>query len=250
MTNLSVNLNKVALLRNQRLTGRPGVLDAARAVIDAGAHGVTVHPRPDERHIRRSDVTELAAMLSSEYPASIELNVEGNPYPDFMDLIGEVRPIQATLVPNSPAAATSDHGWDIPANSDRLGPVVEALHGMGTRVSLFVDADADQVRNAREVGADRIELYTGPYADAYGTAEDEAVFTCYREAGEAARDLDVDLNAGHDLDLVNLPRFRQAMPWLAEVSIGHAFTADALIFGFADAIRRYLKALGEEAPQQ
>ena len=249
MANLSINLNKVALLRNQRHTGRPSVLDAARAVIDAGAHGITVHPRPDERHIRRSDVTELAAMLASEYPAAIEFNIEGNPFADFMELVERVRPTQATLVPDSPEAATSDHGWDISAHADRLGPVIEALHGMGTRVSLFVDADAEQVRHARKVGADRVELYTGPYADAYGTAEDEAVFARYREAGEAARDLDVGLNAGHDLDLVNLPRFRRAMPWLAEVSIGHAFTADALIFGFADAIRRYLEALGEDAPQ-
>jgi pyridoxine 5-phosphate synthase len=244
MTKLSVNLNKVALLRNQRETGRPGVLHAARAIIDAGAHGVTVHPRPDERHIRRSDVFELADMLASEYDSTIEFNIEGNPFPDFMELIDQVRPHQATLVPDSPEAATSDHGWDIPAHADQLTTIINDLHNMGARVSLFVDADADHVRHAREVGADRVELYTGPYAEAYGTAEDDAMFARYCEAAEAARDLDVGLNAGHDLDLVNLARFQQAMPWLAEVSIGHAFTADALIYGFADTVRRYLAALG------
>jgi pyridoxine 5-phosphate synthase len=244
MTKLSVNLNKVALLRNQRETGRPGVLHAARAIIDAGAHGVTVHPRPDERHIRRSDVSELADMLASEYDSTIEFNIEGNPFPDFMELIDQVRPHQATLVPDSPEAATSDHGWDIPAHADQLTTIINDLHNMGARVSLFVDADADHVRHAREVGADRVELYTGPYAEAYGTAEDDAMFARYCEAAEAARDLDVGLNAGHDLDLVNLARFQQAMPWLAEVSIGHAFTADALIYGFADTVRRYLAALG------
>jgi pyridoxine 5-phosphate synthase len=244
MTKLSVNLNKVALLRNQRDTGRPGVLHAARAIIDAGAHGVTVHPRPDERHIRRSDVTELADMLASEYDGAIEFNIEGNPFPDFMELIDQVRPHQATLVPDSPEAATSDHGWDIPAHADQLTVIINDLHNMGARVSLFVDADAGHVRHAREVGADRVELYTGPYAEAYGTAGDDAIFARYCEAAEAARDLDVALNAGHDLDLVNLARFQQAMPWLAEVSIGHAFTADALIYGFADTVRRYLAALG------
>jgi pyridoxine 5-phosphate synthase len=244
MTKLSVNLNKVALLRNQRETGRPGVLHAARAIIDAGAHGVTVHPRPDERHIRRSDVSELADMLASEYDNTIEFNIEGNPFPDFMELIDQVRPHQATLVPDSPEAATSDHGWDIPAHADRLTTIINDLHNMDARVSLFVDGDADYVRQAHEVGADRVELYTGPYAEAYGTAEDDAMFARYCEAAEAARDLDVGLNAGHDLDLVNLARFQQAMPWLAEVSIGHAFTADALIYGFADTVRRYLAALG------
>jgi pyridoxine 5-phosphate synthase len=244
MTKLSVNLNKVALLRNQRETGRPGVLHAARAIIDAGAHGVTVHPRPDERHIRRSDVSELADMLASEYDNTIEFNIEGNPFPDFMELIDQVRPHQATLVPDSPEAATSDHGWDIPAHADRLTTIINDLHNMDARVSLFVDGDADHVRQAHEVGADRVELYTGPYAEAYGTAEDDAMFARYCEAAEAARDLDVGLNAGHDLDLVNLARFQQAMPWLAEVSIGHAFTADALIYGFADTVRRYLAALG------
>ncbi|MFP6741861.1 MAG: pyridoxine 5'-phosphate synthase, partial [Alphaproteobacteria bacterium] len=170
MTKLSVNLNKVALLRNQCETGRPGVLHAARAIIDAGAHGVTVHPRPDERHIRRSDVSELADMLASEYDNTIEFNIEGNPFPDFMELIDQVRPHQATLVPDSPEAATSDHGWDIPAHADRLTTIINDLHNMDARVSLFVDGDADHVRQAHEVGADRVELYTGPYAEAYGTA--------------------------------------------------------------------------------
>lgn len=244
MTKLSVNLNKVALLRNQRETGRPGVLHAARTIIDAGAHGVTVHPRPDERHTRRSDVAELADMLASEYDNTIEFNIEGNPVPDFLELIDRVRPHQATLVPDSPEAATSDHGWDIPAHADQLTTILKDLHNMGARVSLFVDADTDHVRHAREVGADRVELYTGPYAEAYGTAGDDAMFVRYCEAAEAARELGVGLNAGHDLDLVNLARFQQAMPWLAEVSIGHAFTADALIFGFADTVKRYLAALG------
>ncbi len=244
MTKLSVNLNKVALLRNQRHTGRPSVLDAARAVIRGGAHGITVHPRPDERHIRRTDVTELADLLAVEYGGAIEFNVEGNPVAELIELIRRVRPTQATLVPDAPDAATSDQGWDIAGNARRLRPIIAELHDLGVRVSLFVEADVEAVHQAKEVGADRIELYTGPYADAFGTREGEAVFERYVCAGRAALDLGVGLNAGHDLDLNNLPKLQQAMPWLAEISIGHAFTADALAYGFETAVGLYIKALG------
>ncbi len=247
MTKLSINLNKVALLRNQRHTGRPGVADAARAVIRGGAHGITVHPRPDERHIRRTDVPELAELLASEYGGAIEFNIEGNPFPELIDLIRSVRPTQATLVPDSPDAATSNQGWDIAGNAARLRPIIDELHDLGVRVSLFVDADGEAVRQAKEIGADRIEIYTGTYADSFGTREGEAVFERYVRAGRAARDLGVGLNAGHDLDLNNLPKLQQALPWLAEISIGHAFTADALIYGFQTAVGLYLKALGHGA---
>lgn len=244
MTKLSINLNKVALLRNQRHFQRPSVVGAARAVIRGGAHGITVHPRPDERHIRRTDVPELADLLASEYGGAIEFNIEGNPFPELIELIRSVRPTQATLVPDSPDVATSNRGWDIAGNVGRLRPIVDELHDLGVRVSLFIEADAEAVHQAKEVGADRIELYTGPYAETFGTREGEAVFERYVCAGRAALDLGIGLNAGHDLDLNNLPKLQQAMPWLAEISIGHAFTGDALTYGFQTAVGLYLKALG------
>jgi pyridoxine 5-phosphate synthase len=241
-TKLSVNLNKVALLRNQRDVGYPSVLDAARLVSHAGAHGITVHPRPDERHIRRSDVTELATLIR-EFAPSIEYNIEGYPTPEFVALIGAVRPDQVTLVPDAPDQRTSDHGWDLARDGARLTPIIAQLHASGARVSLFMDPDPGAIASAATVGADRIELYTGPYAHAYASGEAAPLLRRYVQAAEAAEEAGLGVNAGHDLNLDNLPAFCQAIPQLAEVSIGHAITADALRIGFAAAVEAYLRAL-------
>jgi pyridoxine 5-phosphate synthase len=240
-TKLSVNLNKVALLRNQRDVGYPSVLEMARMVVAAGADGVTVHPRPDERHIRRSDVVELAALLREELPAGIELNVEGNPTPEFMDLVAEVRPDQVTLVPDSPDQRTSDHGWDMRRDTPRLTPLISELKAIGARVSLFMDPDPGSIATAAR--ADRVELYTGPYAEAFAAGEGEPMLARYVKASEAAAEAGLGVNAGHDLNLDNLPPFCQAIPQLAEVSIGHAITADALRIGFPAAVEAYLRAI-------
>lgn len=243
MTKLSVNLNKVALLRNQRDIGYPSVVDAARTVIQAGAHGVTVHPRPDERHIRKTDVLELAAFLKAETAPDIEFNIEGNPTPDFLDLVAKVSPHQATLVPDAPDALTSDDGWDLTRDGERLAPIIADLKSRGMRVALFMNADPGMIRRAADVGADRVELYTGPYAFAYGAAGQAASLDSYVAAAKAARDVGLEVNAGHDLNLDNLGTFLGAIPWCAEVSIGHALTSDALWMGFADAVRAYLKII-------
>jgi len=242
-TKLSVNLNKVALLRNQRDIGYPSVLDAARLVVQAGAHGITVHPRPDERHIRRTDVIELAALLRDELPPSIEYNIEGYPSPEFVALIGEVRPDQVTLVPDAPDQRTSDHGWDLARDGARLAPIIAELHGSGARVSLFLDPEPAQVAGVKEAGADRIELYTGPYAYEFGRPGAKRLLERYVRTAEAAAALGLGVNAGHDLNLDNLPTFVHAVPQLAEVSIGHAITADALRIGFPAAVEAYLRAL-------
>jgi len=243
MTKLSVNLNKVALLRNQRDIGYPSVLEAARLAIRGGAQGITVHPRPDERHIRRSDVRELAALLRDEYGGEIEYNIEGYPSPDWLALVGEVRPDQATLVPDAPEAHTSDHGWDIPAHAGFLTEVVGGLKAQGVRVSLFVDTDPAVVAPAKATGADRVELYTGPYGMTFGSPAGEAEFARLVATARAVRAAGLGLNAGHDLNLDNLPRLIEAAPWIAETSIGHAVTADALIWGFEAAVAKYLDAL-------
>jgi pyridoxine 5-phosphate synthase len=239
---LSVNLNKVALLRNQRDIGYPSVLDAARMVVAAGAHGITVHPRPDERHIRRSDVRELAALIGEELEGAVEYNIEGYPSPDFVALVAEVRPDQVTLVPDAPDQATSDHGWDLPADGERLAPLIAELKASGARVSLFMDPEPRAMERAAVVGADRIELYTGPYAHAFGTPGGEALLRRYAQAAGAAAGAGLGVNAGHDLNLDNLPPFCNAIPELAEVSIGHAITADALRIGFPAAVEAYLRA--------
>jgi len=242
-TKLSVNLNKVALLRNQRDVGYPSVTGAARLVIASGAHGITVHPRPDERHIRRSDVYDLAALLRDEHAGRIEFNIEGNPTEPFLELVLDVRPDQATLVPDAPDQRTSDHGWDFEAHGDFLKPVVERLQGAGVRVSLFVDPELDAVRGAAGAGADRIELYTEPYAAAYARGRYAEMLETYAECAREADRLGLGVNAGHDLTLANLPALRDALPMLAEVSIGHAITADALRIGFPGAVEAYLAAL-------
>jgi pyridoxine 5-phosphate synthase len=242
-TKLSVNLNKVALLRNQRDVGYPSVLDAARLAVHAGAHGITVHPRPDERHIRRTDVTELATLLESELPAGTEFNIEGYPTPEFVALVREVRPDQVTLVPDAPDQRTSDHGWDVKESFRSLQPVIRELKGTGARVSLFMDPEPGAIASAATVGADRIELYTGPYAHAFASGEASVLLRRYVQAAEAAAAAGLGVNAGHDLNLDNLPAFTQAIPQLAEVSIGHAITADALRIGFPAAVEAYLRAL-------
>jgi pyridoxine 5-phosphate synthase len=237
---LSVNLNKVALLRNQRDVGYPSVVDAARMVVAAGAHGVTVHPRPDERHIRRSDVTELAALVAGF--GGVEYNIEGYPSEDFIALIAAVRPTQVTLVPDAPDQRTSDHGWDL-QGADRLAGVIAALKPSGARISLFMDPDPAAIGAAAQVGADRIELYTGPYAEAFADGHGAMALRRYAQAAQAAEDAGLGVNAGHDLNLDNLPPFCEALPQLAEVSIGHAITADALRLGFPAAVEAYLRAI-------
>lgn len=239
MTALSINVNKVAVLRNSRGGERPDVCWAARTCIDAGADGITVHPRPDCRHIRPDDVYALAEMMTVEY------NLEGNPYsaanpnyPGFLQLVREVRPTQVTLVPDSSEQITSDHGWDLAADDGRLAPIIAELQQLGCRVSLFMDPDPAQMQGAAEVGADRVELYTEDYARAHGTARQREVYSRYRAAAEAARDAGLGVNAGHDLNLDNLADFL-TIDGILEVSIGHAVIADALIFGLAETVRRY-----------
>jgi len=239
---LSVNLNKVALLRNQRDVGYPSVAEAARMVVAAGAHGITVHPRPDERHIRRSDVTELAALVAG-WGGAVEYNIEGYPSVDFIALIAAVRPTQVTLVPDTPDQRTSDHGWDLQRDGDRLADWIGALKESGARISLFMDPEPAAIGAAAAVGADRIELYTGPYAEAFADGEGGLALRRYAQAAQAAADAGLGVNAGHDLNLDNLPPFCEALPQLAEVSIGHAITADALRLGFAAAVEAYLRAI-------
>ena len=257
MTALSVNVNKIAWLRNSREGARPSVVEAARTVIAAGAHGITVHPRPDQRHIRPGDVHALARLLASEHP-HVEFNVEGNPaagprdngYPGFDHLVETARPHQATLVPDADAQLTSDHGWDLsdPAEAGRVAEIVARYRGWGVRVSLFMDPVEEQIARARECGADRIELYTGPYADlaerhGLDHPETRACRCSYLDAARYAVKLGLGVNAGHDLNLDNLAEFI-TIGGVAEVSIGHALIADALEFGLAAAVRKYLDAIG------
>ena len=239
MTNLSVNLNKIALLRNQRDIGIPNVLQAAKTIIKAGAYGITVHPRPDERHIKYSDVYELAEIMT------VEFNIEGNPFlGKYMEIVSQVRPNQATLVPDAPDAGTSDHGWNLKADGKKLTPVIKKLKAMGIRVSLFMAADAAGIMTAKEVGADRIELYTEPYARAFRTDEGvDEILQQYAYAARAAEDAGLGVNAGHDLNLNNLGKFLAEVSGVLEVSIGHALIADALEMGLFNAVKEYLKIL-------
>jgi pyridoxine 5-phosphate synthase len=241
MTALSANLNKVALLRNTRSIGVPSVVWAARVALSAGAHGITVHPRPDGRHVRAHDVRELSAVLR-ESPGA-EFNIEGNPFHGLLEFVREVRPEQCTLVPDETGAFTSDHGWDLAKDSSRLKPVVAELRALGVRVSLFMDPVPQAMAVARELGADRIELYTEPYARAFGKAEQAAVLGRYAQAARAAQRAGLGVNAGHDLNLDNLPDFLRAVPGVLEVSIGHALIADALELGMAGAVGQYLGAI-------
>ena len=241
MTRLSVNLNKIALLRNSRTLGMPSVTRAAAIALDAGAYGITVHPRPDARHIRVDDVYELSALLKNRPGA--EFNIEGNPFEGLIEIARTVRPQQCTLVPDDPGAITSDHGWDIRRDRQRLAPVVAALKSLGIRVSLFMDPQPAAMPAVRALGADRIELYTEPYARAFGTATEEAVLASYAETARAAHRAGLGVNAGHDLNQQNLPRFLSAVADVLEVSIGHALIADAVEAGLALTVRNYLGAI-------
>ena len=245
MTKLSVNVNKVALLRNTRHLGIPSVTRAAVICLDAGAHGITVHPRPDGRHIRTEDVHELAALLR-RYPHA-EYNVEGNPFENALDLVREVKPHQFTLVPDDPGQFTSDHGWDIPRHEARLKPLIAEVKRLGVRVSLFMDADPDAMKHAAAIGADRVELYTEPYAAAFGMPSEADVRAQFAAAARAAADAGLGVNAGHDLNQQNLPRFVAEVPGVLEVSIGHALIADALEAGLAATVRGYLDAVRKTA---
>jgi pyridoxine 5-phosphate synthase len=242
MTRLSVNLNKVALLRNSRHLGIPSVTGMAAIALAAGAKGITVHPRPDQRHIRPDDVADLAALLR-EWP-DVEFNIEGNPFDNLMEYARRYRPHQCTLVPDAPDTFTSDHGWSFPADTDRLSPVVHELKSLGIRVSLFMDPDSSQMSGAAATGADRIELYTEAYAKAYGTADEQSVLNRYTDAAGAATAAGLGVNAGHDLSQVNLGRLLMAIPGIEEVSIGHALTAEALENGMAATVRSYIRITG------
>ncbi len=241
MTHLSVNLNKVALLRNARTLGTPSVTRMAAIALDAGAHGITVHPRPDGRHILTSDVHELVQLLQAR--PGIEFNIEGNPFHGLLDIVRAVRPQQCTLVPDDPGAATSDHGWNLERDATKLAPVIRSLKESGIRVSLFMDAEPQAMAQARAVGADRVELYTEPYARAFGGADEARALALYRETADAAQRAELGVNAGHDLNCANLPRFLSALPNVLEVSIGHALIADALEVGLAQTVRNYLAAI-------
>ena len=251
MTALSVNVNKIAVLRNSRGGGEPDVVRAARTCLQAGAHGITVHPRPDQRHIRTHDVMALAALAADH---GVELNLEGNPfappregYPGFLALCEQVRPAQATLVPDSDGQITSDHGFDFNLYAERLRPLIARLHSFGCRVSLFVDAGGAGLESAKDIGADRIEIYTGPYAEDQATGDTgQALRDCIATAQEAQR-LGLGVNAGHDLSQVNLRTFLAAVPGVLEVSIGHALISEALYEGIEQTVTRYLAIVNRTA---
>ncbi len=238
MTLLSVNLNKVALLRNSRALGIPSVTKAARISLEAGASGITIHPRPDGRHIRNDDVGELATVLK-DWP-NAEFNIEGNPFHGLLEFVRDVRPQQCTLVPDETGQFTSDHGWNLSVDATRLAPVIAELKAIGVRVSLFMDPDPEAMSLAAKLGADRVELYTEPYAIAFGSANEATVLDRYVASARAAHQAGLGVNAGHDLNLANLARFVGTVPDVAEVSIGHALIADALEFGLAETVRRYV----------
>jgi len=254
-TGLSININKIALVRNSREGNYPNLVEHARRILEAGADGITVHPRPDQRHIRASDCAPLKA-LCDEF--GVEFNIEGNPfagfaastrsdvsdYPGFMDIIRTLRPAQATLVPDSDAQLTSDHGFDLIRDGDRLQPLLEELNALGVRSSLFMDTTPAQIELAKKIGADRIELYTGPYAANYSTSNAQSVLKPYADAAALCQRLGLGLNAGHDLNLQNLTTFA-TVPALLEVSIGHAFTVDAWQYGLVDTIARYQLCLSK-----
>lgn len=244
-TALSVNLNAVAMLRNRRDLPWPSVVAMGRIALNAGAAGLTVHPRPDQRHVRFTDLADLRALIDAESP-SAEFNIEGYPSEDFLDLALAARPDQITLVPDDPAQPTSDHGWDFEDDRELLLRVVARLKQAGARVSLFADPDPKGFEIAKAIGADRLELYTGPYGGTYGDpAAAERELERLGRAGDAARALGLELNAGHDLTVDNLPALVARLPFLAEVSIGHALTAEALEYGMAQTVRRFRRACGQ-----
>lgn len=264
---LSVNLNKIALIRNSRPGNNPDLIAYARKLLIAGADGLTVHPRPDQRHIRPEDCYELKAFLTdinnNANDSAVEFNIEGNPfaefcptqrddfndYPGFMEILASAQPDQATLVPDSDSQLTSDHGFDLSGDTNALKKVIEKTHQLGCRVSLFMDPDPEQIRRAKDIGADRIELYTGPFADACHEAllsgnksHADALFKQHLIAAEQANKLGLGVNAGHDLNLQNLPQYHQ-LPHLLEVSIGHALTIDSLEMGLEKTVKAYCEIL-------
>ncbi|KAA1178863.1 pyridoxine 5'-phosphate synthase [Rhizobium tropici] len=244
---LSVNLNAIAMLRNRRDLPWPSVTGLGRIALAAGASGLTVHPRPDQRHVRFSDLPDIRALIDDEFPEA-EFNIEGYPTDEFFDLCASAEPEQVTLVPDDPTQATSDHGWDFRKNRELLVEVVAKYKTIGCRVSLFADGngDADAVKIAREVGADRIELYTGPYGGCYDDLQKAAgILEALGKTADAAFANGLDVNAGHDLTVANLPDLLKRIPKLAETSIGHGLTADALEYGMAETVRRFRRACGQ-----
>jgi pyridoxine 5-phosphate synthase len=240
-TALSVNVNKVALLRNTRALGIPSVLRAATLALEAGAHGITVHPRPDQRHIRTHDVHELADLMR-QWPQA-EYNIEGNPFHNLMEFVRTVRPHQVTFVPDSVEQSTSDHGWQFPQDARRLAPLIDEARALGVRVSLFMDPLPQAMRAVRELRADRVELYTESYACAHGTPQCDTVLAAFTATAQAALQEGLGLNAGHDLNRANLTDFLRAVPGVQEVSIGHALIADALELGYSETVRDYLRCI-------
>ena len=245
-TALSVNVNKVALLRNARELGIPSVVRAATLALEAGAHGITVHPRPDERHIRAHDVHDIAALMQ-HWPQA-DYNIEGNPFHNLMGFVRQLAaqgtpPQQVTFVPDSVEQSTSDHGWRFPHDADRLAPLIAEARALGVRVSLFMDPLPEAMRAAREVGADRVELYTERFARHHGTPACAAVLEAYTDTARAALAEGLALNAGHDLNRTNLADFLRAVPGVQEVSIGHALVADALELGLGETVREYLRCI-------
>ncbi len=245
-TALSINLNKVALVRNTRHLDIPSVTRAARLCLEAGAQGITVHPRPDERHIRPGDVEKLADVIAT-WPVKREYNIEGNPFQNLMTYVRQYRPHQATFVPDGEDQFTSDHGWNFPQDAERLKPLIDECKSLGVRVSLFMDPIPEQMAAAKAVGADRVELYTEPYAAAFGTPEQSTQLARYVAAAKAAQAVGLGVNAGHDLSLRNLTPFVTHVPQVLEVSIGHAFVTDALEMGYAEAVRAYRRSLDARA---
>lgn len=240
---LSVNLNAVAMLRNRRDLPWPNVIAIGRIALAAGASGLTVHPRPDERHIRFSDLPDIRALIDDEFPEA-EFNIEGYPTSEFLELVAKNEPEQVTLVPDDPAQSTSDHGWDLQRDADFLTPIIQGLKSRGARVSLFVDPDPKAPDAAKKLGADRVELYTGPYGATHDDPK-RALIELEKLAAtaSAAASIGIAVNAGHDLTVANLPPLVKKMPNLVEVSIGHGLTADALIHGMAGSVERFLSAL-------
>ena len=236
-TALSVNLNKVALVRNTRHLGIPSVTRAATLCLEAGAAGITVHPRPDARHIRADDVHDLAELLKA-WPDR-EFNIEGNPFHNLMDFVRQVRPHQVTFVPDSEGQFTSDHGWTFPQDAERLKPLIDEAKALGVRVSLFMDPIPEAMAAAKAVGADRVELYTESYASAYGTPQQASTLAAFKATAEAALNVGLGINAGHDLNRDNLHTFLTTVPGVQEVSIGHALIADALELGYTETVRAY-----------
>ena len=252
---LSVNLNKIALIRNSRPGNNPDIVDYAKKILAAGADGLTVHPRPDQRHIRPEDCYQLKKLASAQ---GVEFNIEGNPfasacpstrndfsdYPGFLEILAQAKPEQATLVPDSDAQLTSDHGFDLSGDTAELESIIQKIHSLNCRVSLFMDPDIEQINRAKAIGADRIELYTGPYADAYenNSADSDKLFKLHCQAAEHASSIGLGVNAGHDLNLDNLQQYKD-LPGLLEVSIGHALTLDSLEMGMTKTVDAYCKLL-------